>query len=178
MHEESFEVGRATAAAIVRAKRENRPIFAVGTTVVRALETAARMAEDAGLTDVIAACGGQTKLLLQPGERLRVVDGLLTNFHLPRSTLLALVGALIGVENLRTAYQHAVSSRYRFYSYGDAMLIRGCLGQAEIEASTARALATLDAAASPDAVPDAVATAAPPEAPLKVASRDSNNTET
>jgi S-adenosylmethionine:tRNA ribosyltransferase-isomerase len=121
MHHEWFEVSRAAAKAIVTAKRENRPIVAIGTTVVRTLEAAARMTTG---PDPIAACSGTTNLLLQPGEPIQIVDLLLTNFHLPKSTLLALVAAFIGLPNLHAAYAHAIAEKYRFYSYGDAMLIR------------------------------------------------------
>lgn len=124
MHHEIFEVSRATAKAIVDAKREGRPVLCVGTTSVRAVETAARIAEERGSSDPIVACSGSTNLLLQPGERIRVVDALLTNFHLPKSTLLALVASFIGLHDLRVAYKHAIEKEYRFYSYGDAMLIR------------------------------------------------------
>ena len=92
-------------------------MWAVGTTVVRALESAAT---DDGLTT-----GPQdTALLILPGYRFQVVDRLVTNFHLPKSTLLMLVSAFAGVASIRTAYRHAVEQRYRFYSYGDAMVIR------------------------------------------------------
>ncbi len=121
MHHESFEVSRAAARAICAAKREGRPIVAIGTTVVRTLEAAARMTEG---DEPIAACSGTTNLLLQPGEPIRVVDALLTNFHLPKSTLLALVASFVGLKNLHAAYAHAIEHQYRFYSYGDAMLIR------------------------------------------------------
>jgi len=124
MHHEVFDVSRATAKAIVDAKRAGRPIVCVGTTSVRAVETAARIAEERGSSDPIVACSGSTNLLLQPGERIRVVDALLTNFHLPKSTLLALVASFIGIHDLKAAYQHAIAKEYRFYSYGDAMLIR------------------------------------------------------
>ncbi len=124
MHEEAFAVTRAAALAISRAKQEKRPIVAVGTTVVRALEAAALLAREAGAEAPLIACSGTTKLLLQPGARLHVVDGLLTNFHLPRSTLLALVGATVGLPNLRRTYEHAIAEKYRFYSYGDAMLVK------------------------------------------------------
>jgi S-adenosylmethionine:tRNA ribosyltransferase-isomerase len=138
MHEEPFEVGRAAAAAIVRAKREGRAVIAVGTTVVRALEAAARVAEERAAKDPIVPYAGTTKLLLQPGVRLRIVDGMLTNFHLPRSTLLALVASLVGLPNLRAAYAHAIAARYRFYSYGDAMLVRRVLDPAQVTESIAR----------------------------------------
>lgn len=117
MHEEAFVIPEATAAAIERARAGGRAVIAIGTTVVRALESAAR--EDGTL--VIGP--GRTRLLIQPGYRFRVVDGLVTNFHLPRSTLLALVMALAGKERMRAAYAHAVRERYRFFSYGDAMFI-------------------------------------------------------
>jgi S-adenosylmethionine:tRNA ribosyltransferase-isomerase len=127
MHEEAYAIGRSAARAITEAKRAGRPVIAVGTTVVRALEAAGLHAIETGEKAPIVPCAGSTKLLLQPGSRLRVVDGLLTNFHLPRSTLLALVAATIGVDNLKRAYAHAIEQRYRFYSYGDAMLIRRVL---------------------------------------------------
>jgi S-adenosylmethionine:tRNA ribosyltransferase-isomerase len=107
----------------------------VGTTTVRALEAAALEARAQNATDPIVACAGATRLLLQPGARLSIVDGLLTNFHLPRSTLLALVASLVGLDNLRAAYAHAISHGYRFYSYGDAMLVTRVLDP-EVVAST------------------------------------------
>ena len=134
MHDEAYEVGRAAARAIVAAKKEGRPIVAVGTTVVRALEAAARVSPPG---ELLAPSSGTTNLLLQPGEELRVVDALLTNFHLPKSTLLALVASFIGVKNLHAAYAHAIRESYRFYSYGDAMLIRRRITPAEAK-STAR----------------------------------------
>jgi S-adenosylmethionine:tRNA ribosyltransferase-isomerase len=124
MHHEVFEVSKAAARAITAAKKEGRPILAVGTTVVRALESAARIAREQGSGEPIVACAGTTNLLLQPGEPIHVVDALLTNFHLPKSTLLALVACFVGLDNLKAAYKHAIDSEYRFYSYGDAMLIR------------------------------------------------------
>ena len=124
MHHEVFEVSKATARAISAARKEGRPILAVGTTVVRALESAARRAIEEGSKDPIVACSGTTNLLLQPGEPIHVVDAMLTNFHLPKSTLLALVAAFLGLDNLHAAYKHAIEHEYRFYSYGDAMLIR------------------------------------------------------
>lgn len=137
MHEEAYEVGRATAQAIVRAKREGRPVVAVGTTTVRALEAAAIVAKESGAADPIVACAATTRLLLQPGARFLIVDGMLTNFHLPRSTLLALVAAAIGVDNLHASYAHAIAHDYRFYSYGDAMLVTRFL-DAESAASTVK----------------------------------------
>jgi S-adenosylmethionine:tRNA ribosyltransferase-isomerase len=119
MHDERCEVPEATAAAIAEAKREGRPVLAVGTTVVRTLEAAA--AEDG----VVLPGARRTRLFIYPPYRFRVIDALLTNFHLPRSTLLALVMAFGGVEPVRRAYEEAVRARYRFFSYGDAMLIHG-----------------------------------------------------
>jgi len=117
MHEEQFEIPQTTVDAITQARAEGRPVLAVGTTVVRALESAAHA--PAGL----ATGSARTRLLIQPGYEFRVVDALLTNFHLPRSTLLALVMAFAGEEPTRLAYAHAAAARYRFFSYGDAMLI-------------------------------------------------------
>lgn len=119
MHEEAYEVPVPTVDAIERARAEGRPVVAVGTTVVRTLESAI---DDQGHP---VAGFGETRLFIRPPYDFRVVDHLITNFHLPRSTLLALVMALAGVELTREAYREAVSQRYRFYSYGDAMLIRG-----------------------------------------------------
>jgi S-adenosylmethionine:tRNA ribosyltransferase-isomerase len=90
-------------------------VLAVGTTTLRALETAAAAGLRAGT--------GETKLFIVPGYRFNVVDRLLTNFHLPKSTLLMLVAAFAGLDHIRRAYAHAIAERYRFYSYGDAMLI-------------------------------------------------------
>lgn len=124
MHAERYEIPQATADAIARARAEGRQVLAVGTTVVRALEAAAVAAEaDAGAS--LRAGAGRTDIFIYPPYRFRVVDALLTNFHLPRSTLLALVMAFAGVDVVQRAYRHAIDSGYRFYSYGDAMLIQG-----------------------------------------------------
>ncbi len=117
MHGERWEVSDEAARAVARAKREGRPVLAVGTTVVRTLESAA---DD---DRVVRAGAGETRLFIRPPYRFRVVDALLTNFHLPRSTLLALVMAFGGAERVRRAYEEAVRAEYRFFSYGDAMLI-------------------------------------------------------
>ena len=122
IHVESYEIPEATAIAIARAKREQRSILAVGTTVVRALEDAAEKA--AGTNTLLRAGQLEASIFLFPGKPFRVVDQLLTNFHLPRSSLLALVAAFAGLENTLAAYRHAVDAGYRFYSYGDCMLIR------------------------------------------------------
>jgi S-adenosylmethionine:tRNA ribosyltransferase-isomerase len=119
MHAERFEIPDAAAAAIAGARARGGAVWAVGTTVVRALESAA---EDGG---GVRAGRAETRLMITPGYRFRVVDRLLTNFHLPRSTLLMLVAAFAGYEATMAAYAHAVAQRYRFYSYGDAMAVTG-----------------------------------------------------
>jgi S-adenosylmethionine:tRNA ribosyltransferase-isomerase len=117
MHPERFDIPAGTAAAIARLRARGGKLWAVGTTVVRALESAAR--EDG----TVAAGAAETRLLIAPGFRFRVTDRLLTNFHLPRSTLLMLVAAFGGRDRILAGYRHAVAARYRFYSYGDAMVI-------------------------------------------------------
>lgn len=117
MHAESFDLPEATVEAIRRCRERGGRVTAVGTTTVRVLESCAD--ESGNLT----ARGGQTRLFILPPFRFRTVDVLLTNFHLPRSTLLALVMAFGGVERVRAAYRRAVETGCRFYSYGDAMLI-------------------------------------------------------
>lgn len=120
MHVEPFVIPEATRDAIARARERGAPVVAVGTTVVRTLESAA----DPDRPGHVRATQGETRLLIQPGYSFRVVDRLLTNFHLPRSTLLALVYAFAGMERVRRAYAVAIAEGYRFYSYGDAMLLR------------------------------------------------------
>jgi S-adenosylmethionine:tRNA ribosyltransferase-isomerase len=124
IHSESYEIAPEVADRIHHAKSKFRPILAVGTTVVRTLEDAAARAAAAGKGNLIAAGRAEAEIFLLPGHNFRVVDKLLTNFHLPKSTLLALVSAFAGRENILQAYRHAVAERYRFYSYGDCMLIR------------------------------------------------------
>ncbi len=116
MHREGYEIPPELPDAIARTRERGGRIWAIGTTVVRALEAAAESGE-------VRAGRAETSLLILPGSRFRVVDRLVTNFHLPRSTLLMLVSALGGTERIRAAYRHAVEARYRFYSYGDAMAI-------------------------------------------------------
>lgn len=116
MHAEWLKVGDATCQKIAETKSQGGRVIAIGTTVVRALETAAKSGE-------LRAFEGDTRLFLKPGDRFNVVDGLLTNFHLPRSTLLMLVCAFGGKDKLLSAYKEAVAQQYRFFSYGDAMLI-------------------------------------------------------
>jgi S-adenosylmethionine:tRNA ribosyltransferase-isomerase len=117
MHSEWFEVGETTVAAIARTRAAGGRIVSVGTTTLRALESAARGGE-------LAPCRGETDIFITPGFAFRVVDVLVTNFHLPKSTLLMLVSAFSGPDHVRALYRHAVESRYRFFSYGDAMLLQ------------------------------------------------------
>ena len=112
MHAERYAISPETAQAIARAKAGGRPVVAIGTTAMRALEASSGQA---GV--------GETNLFITPGYRFRVVDRLFTNFHLPKSTLLILVSAFAGRETIRRAYAHAIAQRYRFFSYGDAMLL-------------------------------------------------------
>src|SRR5262245_47946575 len=112
MHAERYEIPEATADAIAAARRRGGKIVAVGTTTVRCLEASAAEPGEA-----------ETDLFITPGFGFRVVDRLVTNFHLPKSTLLVLVSAFAGTEPIRRAYRHAIEKRYRFYSYGDAMLV-------------------------------------------------------
>jgi S-adenosylmethionine:tRNA ribosyltransferase-isomerase len=117
MHAERYEIPDRLAALAGEVRRLGGRIWAVGTTVVRALESAA----DA--EGVVRPGPGETSLLILPGYRFRVVERLITNFHLPRSTLLMLVSAFAGHERMQAAYRHAIQQRYRFYSYGDAMVV-------------------------------------------------------
>jgi S-adenosylmethionine:tRNA ribosyltransferase-isomerase len=118
VEDEYYDVSPAAAAAVTRARREGRRVIAVGTTTTRTLESLS--ISDAG--DVVAG-SGETALFIRPGHEFKIVSGLLTNFHLPRSSLLMLVAAFAGREAVLAAYRTAVAERYRFYSYGDAMLI-------------------------------------------------------
>lgn len=123
MHSEWYDVPQATVDAISAARARGSRVMAVGTTSLRALESAAA----AGEKSALKAGTGDTRLFITPGYTFKVVDRLLTNFHLPKSTLLMLVSAFAGVDNVRRAYRHAIAERYRFFSYGDAMLIeRNC----------------------------------------------------
>ena len=124
MHSESYEISAETADRITSARASGRPILAAGTTVVRALEDAALRATQAGVAKLLLPGRAEARLFIFPGFQFRVVDALLTNFHLPRSTLLALVCAFAGRDHVLGAYRHAVEAGYRFYSYGDCMLIR------------------------------------------------------
>ena len=118
MESEQFEISETAAVTLNKARAEGRRVIAVGTTSVRTLESVAL--QNAGR---IVPCRGDTDLFIVPGFRFQVIGGLLTNFHLPKSTLLMLVSAFAGREFVFRAYQHAIQDHYRFYSYGDCMLI-------------------------------------------------------
>jgi S-adenosylmethionine:tRNA ribosyltransferase-isomerase len=122
MHAEFYSVPAATAEAMARTRQRSGRVIAVGTTTVRTLESAARE-ESMGQERTVAEGAGWTRLFITPGYQFRVVDAMVTNFHLPRSTLLVLVSAFAGRENILGAYNEAGQRRYRFYSFGDAMLI-------------------------------------------------------
>lgn len=124
IHSEWYEISEPVAEKIRNAKKTKRPVLAVGTTVVRTLEDAAARVSASGGDHELQAGRAEAQLFIVPGYRFRIVDMLLTNFHLPKSTLLALVSAFAERENVLAAYRHAVDARYRFYSYGDCMLIR------------------------------------------------------
>ena len=117
MHSEWYEVGEATERAIARTRAAGGSIVAAGTTTLRALESAA-------LGGTLRPGARETDIFITPGFEFQVVDSLITNFHLPRSTLLMLVSAFAGHEHMRALYRHAIEARYRFFSYGDAMLLR------------------------------------------------------
>jgi S-adenosylmethionine:tRNA ribosyltransferase-isomerase len=116
MHEEVVQVSQEVCDAVAETRRRKGRVIAVGTTVVRSLETAAQTGE-------LQPCQTETRLFIRPGYSFKVIDALITNFHLPESTLLMLVAALGGYETIMAAYRHAVAQRYRFFSYGDAMFV-------------------------------------------------------
>ena len=116
MHSELYSVPEQTVVLIRQTQKQGGTVTAVGTTALRALESAARSGE-------LLASQGETDIFITPGYRFRVVERLLTNFHLPKSTLLMLVSAFAGLQHIQQAYQHAIQQKYRFFSYGDAMLI-------------------------------------------------------
>ena len=119
MHSEYIEVDKDVCRTILETKRAGNQVIAVGTTVIRSLESAAAKAK----TELIEPYSGETDIFIYPGFEFRVVDKLQTNFHLPESTLLMLVSAFSGYERIMTAYKHAIKQKYRFFSYGDAMLL-------------------------------------------------------
>ncbi len=117
LHEERFEIPAATAKAVAAAKRQGRPVIAVGTTACRAVESAANA------KGLLAKRAGKTRLFVTPGYRFKIVDGLITNFHVPKSSLLMLVSAFVGRGRLLDAYRRAIARGFRMFSFGDAMLI-------------------------------------------------------
>jgi S-adenosylmethionine:tRNA ribosyltransferase-isomerase len=119
MHSERYTIPQATVDAIRETRARGGRVVAVGTTSLRALEAAAQSGK-------LHAGSGETDIFITPGYRFKVVDALITNFHLPRSTLLMLVSAFAGTDSIRAAYAHAIAERYRFFSYGDAMLLEKC----------------------------------------------------
>jgi S-adenosylmethionine:tRNA ribosyltransferase-isomerase len=121
MHREWYQLPQALVDKIAATRARGGRVVAVGTTSLRALEAAARDAEAAG--QPLASTSAETDIFITPGYRFRTVDRLVTNFHLPKSTLLMLVSAFAGMETIRAAYRHAIEARYRFFSYGDAMLL-------------------------------------------------------
>ncbi|MBP7882021.1 MAG: tRNA preQ1(34) S-adenosylmethionine ribosyltransferase-isomerase QueA, partial [Candidatus Methylopumilus sp.] len=116
MHSELYSVPEETVALIKATQAQGKKVTAIGTTSMRALESAARSGE-------LMAGSGDTDIFITPGYEFKVVERILTNFHLPKSTLLMLVSAFAGLEHIQQAYQHAIAQKYRFFSYGDAMLI-------------------------------------------------------
>ncbi|WP_321796878.1 tRNA preQ1(34) S-adenosylmethionine ribosyltransferase-isomerase QueA [Burkholderia sp. BCC1988] len=121
MHSEWYDLPQSLVDKIAATRARGGNVIAVGTTSMRALEAAARSADEAGRP--LAATQAETDIFITPGYAFRIVDRLVTNFHLPKSTLLMLVSAFAGVETIRAAYRHAIDARYRFFSYGDAMLL-------------------------------------------------------
>jgi S-adenosylmethionine:tRNA ribosyltransferase-isomerase len=121
MHAEWCEMPQATAEVIAQARKTGNRVIAVGTTSLRTLESAAIESDGIDGPGLVRSGSWETDIFIRPGYSFKVVDGLLTNFHLPKSTLLMLVAAFIGYDKMRAAYQHAINARYRFFSYGDAM---------------------------------------------------------
>ncbi|MDP3087226.1 MAG: tRNA preQ1(34) S-adenosylmethionine ribosyltransferase-isomerase QueA [Methylotenera sp.] len=122
MHSELYSISQTTIDMIVETKNRGSKVVAVGTTVLRALESAARVCKS-NPEGTLQAGSNETDIFISPGYHFKVVDRLFTNFHLPKSTLLMLVSAFAGMTNIKSAYTHAIEQQYRFFSYGDAMLI-------------------------------------------------------
>ncbi len=124
IHQEYFEIEKNVLEEIINAKKQNRRVLSVGTTTTRVLEYIFDQKRDILSTDFTAvSMGGMTDIYIYPGFRFKCIDGLITNFHLPKSSLLLLVSAFAGEENIRDCYRKAINEKYHFYSYGDAMLI-------------------------------------------------------
>ena len=122
MHSELYNISQATVDMIAQTKKRGGKVTAIGTTALRALESATQV-NPSNIGGHLQAGSGETNIFITPGYRFKVVDRLFTNFHLPKSTLLMLVSAFAGMDNIKNAYAHAISRQYRFFSYGDAMLI-------------------------------------------------------
>jgi S-adenosylmethionine:tRNA ribosyltransferase-isomerase len=122
MHSELYSISQETIDMIKATKNSGAKVMAIGTTALRALESAARVSK-LNAEGNLRASSGETDIFISPGYRFKVVDRLFTNFHLPKSTLLMLVSAFAGMDNIKKAYEHAIAQEYRFFSYGDAMLI-------------------------------------------------------
>jgi S-adenosylmethionine:tRNA ribosyltransferase-isomerase len=122
MHSELYNISQATIDMINATKNSGGKITAIGTTALRALESAARVSES-NTDGILQAGNNETDIFITPGYSFKVVDRLFTNFHLPKSTLLMLVSAFAGMANIKQAYDYAITQQYRFFSYGDAMLI-------------------------------------------------------
>ena len=118
MHSEFYEMNKETADVLNKAKKENRRIIAVGTTTTRTLETIMNLYNE------FKECSGWTDIFIYPGYEFKAIDSLITNFHLPKSTLVMLVSAFSSKENILNAYEEAVKEKYRFFSFGDAMFIK------------------------------------------------------
>ncbi len=118
MHSEYYSLSKESADKLNKAKKEHRNIYAVGTTSTRVLETIASKYNE------FKECSGNTDIFIYPGYTFKAIDGLITNFHLPKSTLIMLVSALAGKDNIMNAYKHAINNNYRFFSFGDAMFIK------------------------------------------------------
>ena len=116
MHKEIYKISKNSANLLNRAKKNNKPIIAIGTTAARCLESNIQ-------NGLFSATESSTELFIYPGYTFKAISGLLTNFHLPKSSLLILISSLIGLENTKKVYEHAIKQKYRFFSYGDAMLI-------------------------------------------------------
>jgi S-adenosylmethionine:tRNA ribosyltransferase-isomerase len=122
MHSELYNISQTTVDMIAQTKMRGGKVTAIGTTALRALESATRVSAS-NTAGQLQAGSGETNIFITPGYRFKVVDRLFTNFHLPKSTLLMLVSAFAGMENIKNAYAHAIAQQYRFFSYGDSMLI-------------------------------------------------------
>jgi S-adenosylmethionine:tRNA ribosyltransferase-isomerase len=174
MHAERVSVSAATCRAIEKTRAAGGRVVAIGTTVIRALESAALAAASPEAAAIVPlrlpekGWSGETRLFIRPGFNFQVADALLTNFHLPESTLLMLVCAFAGMRPVLAAYEHAVRAKYRFFSYGDAMFLTRAAANTQPAAAATQAPAVPNAAApTPSATPATAPTAAAAAAPTK-----------